>query len=1031
MSFVNELIWLHISDIHFHPKVDWRDNIARRELICFLKESFENKKLPKPNLIFCTGDIAFGETRNFSMEQQYSSAIEFFDELLRCCSLNRDRLFMVPGNHDVDRSEILGDQQSRLIEMAKNSREHVNEINSRFSQVGKDHKLAMERLQKYGKFVKEYRADLFNEKHHAFAKKIDINGWKVGVGGFNSAWSCSGPEDDRHVWLGAEWQFNFMASELGDSDIKIGLIHHPFDWLDEAEQHFSERRASKEFHFFLHGHTHTAWVRPSENCIQIAAGAVGADTPDQFGINLTQLNPVSGECCAHLYTYNQGWVISPVAQHAPEGNWYFKSCLNLNNKIEPSNPVMIFGGSDEVIGGESRPTNDLLTKSSIFGRDKLIRHLSSVLVEKKALAIYGMRGNGKSVLIRALLEKEPLNKLGLLHITVSSETTPGELFRHLINLLNDHSESPTVPDGTLSSQVISLQKRYQNVRAACIWVDRAHLLIEGKQWKNPQVYTLLVALRKAFPSWRWIFELRERPEIGSFGADCHFEEILGLDRKSLMEFIKANAPEGQEVAWTYSGEKQHALYQWLGGGHGQQAHPLATRLLIEVANGKTQSPWQVYQNMRQEVLGKVEEALLGELYTKVLATHERNLLQALALYRVGIPHDHADWLEEALGAEGSWQALERRCLLPVDPEGQRYYLHGFISSWICREHLHTTEVDEGQSQDLLSGNSEVPNLHLQIGRCWQRQLGNTRRLSSINIERANEACHHLLNAGATDAMGEWLENLVRGQAGWSEEKLWELEKKMHHRRAPLDAMINVLKLLIRLYPGDPRSWSFLGEALQKTIGVGCNEALRCFEEALELSPGNPRNLANLGTVLRERGKSGAEDFLHRLVEHRRLYPESINDYVLIIEASCLQASGQNENASAQRYEHIKNKVINAVFYNDEAVYQLIVKKNPDEALRILDLAEKNNCANSHTVTIRCRIFDSCGSGHLASELRQEQIECESADAIFYVEEAKYQFSVCKDKENALRIIDLMDQRGYGNIFGNTLRRKIQRSNHKF
>ncbi|WP_163032734.1 hypothetical protein, partial [Pseudomonas viridiflava] len=57
----NELVWLHLSDIHFHPKTAWRDNAIREELLDFLKDRFANG-LPKPQLVFCTGDIAFGET---------------------------------------------------------------------------------------------------------------------------------------------------------------------------------------------------------------------------------------------------------------------------------------------------------------------------------------------------------------------------------------------------------------------------------------------------------------------------------------------------------------------------------------------------------------------------------------------------------------------------------------------------------------------------------------------------------------------------------------------------------------------------------------------------------------------------------------------------------------------------------------------------------------------------------------------------------------------------------------------------------
>lgn len=814
-----------------------------------------------------------------------------------------------------------------------------------------------------------------------------------------------------------------MAEGLRGADLKIGLIHHPFDWLNEAEHHEAELRASTDLHFLLHGHTHTAWVRPTDNCVQVAAGATGANTPEQFGINLTQLNPVTGECCTHLYTYQQGWVIAPVAQHAPKGQWHFKSSLQLQASTTPEPAVSV--AEDELLpAGEPEPTTP--SPTTLFGRDLLLKQLSRKLQEKPALALYGMRGNGKSELIRTLRQQEPLASLAFLHITVAADTTPGELFRQVLNLLNDNSECPAVPEGLLAEQVRILQQRYPNYRPACVWIDRAHLLLAGKQWKKPELFSLVTALRKAFPKWYWIFELRERPEPGSFGTDCHFEEVLGLDRPSLSEFLKASAPAGQEGEWSYGGQNLISLYQWLGGGHGQQAHPLATRLLIEVAHGQKKSPWQVYQHLRQELLGKVEEGLLGELYNKVLTNGERELLQALALYRVGIPHDHADWLEEALHVEGAWQSLERRCLLPVDAEGQRFYLHGFISSWVCREQLHTAALDEGEDQTLVADDTIAAKLHLQVGRCWQHQLGNTRRISSVNIERANEACYHLLSAGATEEMGDWAEHLLRGQAGWSAEKLWQYDSSVRDSHAPLQARINVLQLLVRLHPREPKAWRFLGECQQKTLGVACNEALYSFEQALVLSPENPRNLANLGKALRARGKAGAEAFLGRLSGYREQYPEAIDGYVLSIEADCLEAAGQTEAASRQRYEQIESATQNPAAYVGEASYQLLTKKDPREALRILDLAKRNQCSNDHCDSIRGKVLEALGEGPVASKMRWDRINAGNLSPALYTDEANYQLEQLNDPKQALDLLDLMDKLGIADDFTQTLRNKAER-----
>ena len=96
------LKWLHVSDIHFNSKTEWRDGTARDSLIEYLKVVFKKNESQIPDLIFCTGDIGFGETQSILLSDQYVQAELFFDKLLVACGkdgvpLPKDRLFVVPG----------------------------------------------------------------------------------------------------------------------------------------------------------------------------------------------------------------------------------------------------------------------------------------------------------------------------------------------------------------------------------------------------------------------------------------------------------------------------------------------------------------------------------------------------------------------------------------------------------------------------------------------------------------------------------------------------------------------------------------------------------------------------------------------------------------------------------------------------------------------------------------------------------------------------------------------------------------------
>ncbi|MEN9865370.1 MAG: hypothetical protein RL748_960, partial [Pseudomonadota bacterium] len=240
--------WLHLSDIHFHRKDAWRDGRVRTELLTYLSDMFENGEIARPDLVFCTGDIAFGETSAEKLAEQYASAKDFFTRLLAVCG-NKDaplpitRLFVVPGNHDVNRNEVDEDAQAALVLMAKDSRNNMARINSRLETKPTPFVNAMKRLEAYETFVKGFLPHQVDKEGRChYAQVVEVNGIKLGIGGFNSAWSCAGPEDDRNLWLGAEWQFNRAQLGLEQAQIRIGLMHHPIDWLNEAEREVATRR---------------------------------------------------------------------------------------------------------------------------------------------------------------------------------------------------------------------------------------------------------------------------------------------------------------------------------------------------------------------------------------------------------------------------------------------------------------------------------------------------------------------------------------------------------------------------------------------------------------------------------------------------------------------------------------------------------------------------------------------------------------------------------------------------------------------
>src|SRR5512137_1856097 len=98
------MLLLHVSDIHFRapdclqPELD-PERAYRTRL---MRDVQERAGVVGPvDAILVGGDIAFGGD-----PREYSVAAAWLRELQRVCGCGENRVFTVPGNHDVDRAII-------------------------------------------------------------------------------------------------------------------------------------------------------------------------------------------------------------------------------------------------------------------------------------------------------------------------------------------------------------------------------------------------------------------------------------------------------------------------------------------------------------------------------------------------------------------------------------------------------------------------------------------------------------------------------------------------------------------------------------------------------------------------------------------------------------------------------------------------------------------------------------------------------------------------------------------------------------
>ena len=285
--------WLPLSDLHMcEPLTGWDARRVLRSLSTDLKKMEDQHGL-RPDMIFFTGDLTFGNVGKNAGENigdQFRAAQVFIEGVRNSFSMPvpEANLFIVPGNHDIDRNVVTRDQ-TEWLDNCLNYSDIEKMIHNKDLQWQRN----MERLAAYRQFLQDLNAThlLLDPARLIHANVREFSGVKVGIAGLNSGWSCCRNGEKGRLWLGGRWQIDNLLRQLEEAQFSIALIHHPVGWFREEEEPLVFRDIEREFAFCLHGHEHQGWVNHlSDGHVRIAAAACYDRSDRENGYSLVRLD---------------------------------------------------------------------------------------------------------------------------------------------------------------------------------------------------------------------------------------------------------------------------------------------------------------------------------------------------------------------------------------------------------------------------------------------------------------------------------------------------------------------------------------------------------------------------------------------------------------------------------------------------------------------------------------------------------------------------------------------------------------------
>jgi hypothetical protein len=276
-----ELVFIHLSDIHFHPDSHGGFGAIDRDIrVQLLKDAEKCSQGKSIKAILVTGDIAFS-----AAAEQYQIAEQWLTKLCQSVGCELENLWTVPGNHDVNRqiarqNKTLGDRQQELrglgwdtVACERRFDEYLADADFR--------NFFFEPLAAYNDFAKRYGLEMGPDRMY-WEKKLSLDDYTLYIRGMNTVLISNEHDNnlENKLFLGRH-QALCEEADIDKKVIYLTMAHHPPGWLiDENDDinNYLNARASIQ----LFGHKHRQTIEQAHDHIRLIAGATNPEE-DQRG----------------------------------------------------------------------------------------------------------------------------------------------------------------------------------------------------------------------------------------------------------------------------------------------------------------------------------------------------------------------------------------------------------------------------------------------------------------------------------------------------------------------------------------------------------------------------------------------------------------------------------------------------------------------------------------------------------------------------------------------------------------------------
>lgn len=319
--------WLHLSDLHSYCN-GIKTKVMRDALINEVEELNNEEKF---DFIIITGDIS-------DKNSGYDLAEEFILDLIYKIDIAKERVFIIPGNHDVSRN--IPDNREQIVKKLWES--GILDEESESNNIS----LLIDAQNNFFTTYKNILGRDYPEENIHFVEKV-IEG--VNIIHLNTSWMCydSNVEDGRiHVGLNNVYK---SLERINNEDFNIVIGHHRLEDLNSQERNnLKSIFRTKGIDMYLGGHCHKAIIEHDRNadmelCFCKQARAEFDDYPAGFILgNIDVDNNQSYFMFYNWSTLFAKWMYDYSVEAAKHGKYYLKGEKYNKEKLKKIDTIIDF-----------------------------------------------------------------------------------------------------------------------------------------------------------------------------------------------------------------------------------------------------------------------------------------------------------------------------------------------------------------------------------------------------------------------------------------------------------------------------------------------------------------------------------------------------------------------------------------------------------------------------------------------------------------------------------------------------------------